>query len=352
MSTHPNLQIIPLPHDAQAAWEDFWLNFAPDNLLQSWTWGDFKQLQGQTVYRFGMIDDGALVGIAQVIVQRNFLNQATAMLSRGPIVASDYMEEEPIFLRVINTLLRHKKMAKVVIEPRLNSVPPTLWKTWGYRPTASIQPQRTLVVPVLNNDDELIETFKPKTRYNIRLAQKKGVVLRFGHDQADLDTFCRLIDDTCRRQKISLYSRDYFKTLIETFGHLGQAEIITAYTNETPLASLLLVWEGTTACYLFGGTADEGRELMANYLLHFEAMNYSRSLGMTHYDFWGIALEGDAHYEAWSGITKFKLGFGGEEVVYPQAWGRTYQKFGLAFYNSLMKLKLLPKLARKLVIKK
>ena len=166
-----------------------------------------------------------------------------------------------------------------------------------------------------------------------RLAEKKEVAITVSHGSNDLPGFYHLLTTTARRQGVTFYPLDYYQTLLDSFGPGGDIAILTATHDEDVLASLLLVFCHDTAFYLFGGTADEKRDYMANYLLHYQAMQLAANRGCAWYDFWGIALPGDPLADKWAGISKFKSGFAGTLIEYPAAWHKVYRPFNYLLFH-------------------
>ncbi len=162
----------------------------------------------------------------------------------------------------------------------------------------------------------------PKTRYNIRLAAKKGVTIRISNPDTiikDTATFCDLNLNTAKRNKIHTYPQEYYKKLINFFTS-NQKEIklklYLAEHDNKPLASIIVIYYGKTATYLHGASSTQGRQLMAGYLIQWQSIQDAKQAGMTVYDLWGI----DESNTKWAGITKFKKGFGGKTINYVGAW--------------------------------
>ncbi len=190
---------------------------------------------------------------------------------------------------------------------------------------APTQPQDSLILS-LQPADQLLATFHEKTRYNIRLAERKGVTVTESADPAskELMAFLTLTAGTSERQAFNYHSGDYYRKLIETMGPGNDERItastLTAWQDGTPVAALIALWTAETAIYLHGASSYAHRALMGPHLLQFTAMQRAVALGCTAYDFWGIAPEDAPDSHPWAGVTRFKLGFGGERVRYPDSF--------------------------------
>jgi len=157
----------------------------------------------------------------------------------------------------------------------------------------------------------MISSFKPKTRYNVRLAMRKGVDVKA---DGSAKVLARLCADTARRQRISLPGEAYFSAIIR---HLGEdAQIFIAYLDDVPLAGILVARFGPRAYYLFGGSSDIHREAMPTYITQFEAMKWARGRGCHEYDLWGLPLPNVKNHP-YSNLRQFKEGFVSFYEQYP-----------------------------------
>ncbi|MEK7211935.1 MAG: peptidoglycan bridge formation glycyltransferase FemA/FemB family protein, partial [Patescibacteria group bacterium] len=187
-------------------------------------------------------------------------------------------------------------------------------------------------------EDELKAAMHEKTRYNIGLAERKGVMIRcFDYDdetpsrspsergrQLDgLDDFMRLLDETVRRDKIKTYGRGYFESILNSADDNFNAKIWLAHCSppltkggsggvDQPIAAAFNVYFDQTATYLFGASSDEHRNLMAPHLLQWKMIADAKSRGYKYYDFWGINPKDEKspnYYPKWEGFSRFKRGF-------------------------------------------
>jgi lipid II:glycine glycyltransferase (peptidoglycan interpeptide bridge formation enzyme) len=170
---------------------------------------------------------------------------------------------------------------------------------------------------------------KQKTRYNIRLAAKKGVRVQ---PSPDLDIFYSLMEVTGERDAFGVHSRDYYRRAYELFHPLGECELLLAEFEGQPLAALMVFAYGSRAWYFYGASSSQHRELMPTYLLQWEAMRWARARGCDEYDLWGVPDEDEATLEAnfesrsdglW-GVYRFKRGFGGQLCRGQGPWDRVY----------------------------
>lgn len=182
--------------------------------------------------------------------------------------------------------------------------------------------------------EEIMSNFSSKTRYNIRLAQKKGIVVKkLGID--GLDDFYKLMGITGKRDNFGIRKKEYFKKIIDSFKE--HSEIYIAYYNDIPLASALTITYGKKMTYLYGASSNEYRNLMPTYLLQWEMIQDGINAGCHVYDFRGVSMDqGET-----GGLYRFKKGFGGDLI---ELIGEIYIPFKPIKYK-------LFKLARKLLYK-
>ncbi len=192
----------------------------------------------------------------------------------------------------------------------------------GWRPSAEQIQFRNTMVSQLAGDalDEaaLLAAMKPKWRYNIRLAERKGVVVRAG-DADDLPTFYAMYGETGRRDGFLVRPFAYYRAIWAPFMAAGLAHLLLAEVEGGPVAGLILFRYGPTAWYFYGASTAQGRDLMPNHALQWAALRWAKAAGCTRYDWWGAPDVLDESDPMW-GVYRFKQGFGGEFVPHIGAW--------------------------------
>jgi len=193
----------------------------------------------------------------------------------------------------------------------------------------NIQPPRTIIVTIKDSEEDILAKMKQKTRYNIRLAEKKGVTVRTWDD---IQSFHKMMLVTGGRDGFGIHSLEYYKRAYELLQPKGLGEILVAEYEGKPLAALFVSRNGHRAYYLYGASTDEERNRMPTYLLQWEAIKWAKARGCEEYDLWGVPDEDEATLEAnfesrhdglW-GVYRFKRGFGGELKRAAQAMDRVY----------------------------
>lgn len=178
------------------------------------------------------------------------------------------------------------------------------------RAPGDIQPPDTVVTDLSGGQDAVLEAMKPKTRYNIRLAARKGVEVR-ACTAEKMDAWYDLYRETAERDRIGIHSREYYRTLLEK--NPGTAELLMASHEGEDLAGIVLVHHGRTTTYLYGASSNRKRNLMATYLLQWEGMCRGMARGSTEYDHFGIPPSNDPAHPM-HGLYQVKTGYGGRVV--------------------------------------
>jgi lipid II:glycine glycyltransferase (peptidoglycan interpeptide bridge formation enzyme) len=203
-----------------------------------------------------------------------------------------------------------------------------------------VQPPRTITVDLRGDEDSILERMKQKTRYNIRLGLRKGVVVR---ETGDLATFNALMEETGEREAFGVHSLAYYERAYALFKPHDMCELLIAEAEGTPLAALMVFARGERAWYLYGASSREHRNYMPTYVLQWEAMRWARTRGCTEYDLWGVPDEDAEALEAgftkrtdglW-GVYRFKRGFGGEVRRSTGPWVRVYSRLLYGLYERL-----------------
>jgi lipid II:glycine glycyltransferase (peptidoglycan interpeptide bridge formation enzyme) len=173
------------------------------------------------------------------------------------------------------------------------------------------------LIDLTQSTEVLLGNFKQKTRYNTRLAEKKGVTCEI----VSLDRFedlVRLMQQTAERDHFHLHSLDHYKIMLETLNtDQCRAFLAMAFYEGRPLAANVMIDAFGTRTYLHGASSNLYRNVMAPYALHKFLILDAQSQGLATYDFWGIAPPGSDDNHPWAGITRFKAGFGGRTVTMP-----------------------------------
>lgn len=285
------------------------------HVLQSYEWGQFKGRHGWTPFRLLFTAGGEAVGAASALLRRLPWGPWGVMyVPKGP--ALTYHDEGLLtaVLTALEGLAREQGAIFVKIDPDVRDDRKDVREALlhrGWRASREqIQFRNTLLIDLRRTDDELLMAMKSKTRYNVRLAKRRGVEV---HPAAmdDLPLFYRMYTVTSARNEFVIRPFSYYADAWEAFASQGLAQLFLARYQGEPLAGLMLFHFGDRAWYMYGASTDKHRNLMPNHLLQWEAMRWAKARGYDFYDMWGAPDVLDEKDPMW-GVYRFKAGFGGE----------------------------------------
>ncbi len=313
------------------------------HLLQTETWGRFKAEFGWQAQTVATAD-----GRAQVLFRPLPLGRTLAYVPRGPSIDWDNGGAVAALLAALDQVCGTRRAAFLKIEPDLPDEPAAAERLarLGFRPSPHpVQPRRTLVLDLDGSEDDLLARMKQKTRYNLRLARKKGVTARPARAPADLDAFIELTRQTGARDGFGVHSGDYYRRAWQLFHPAGQCELILAELDGQALAGVMAFALGEWAWYFYGASSDRERQRMAPYLAQWTAIRWARGAGARCYDLWGVPDEDEAALEAqfegrrdglW-GVYRFKRGWGGRLARSIGAWDRAYSPLLYGAYRQYVR---------------
>jgi lipid II:glycine glycyltransferase (peptidoglycan interpeptide bridge formation enzyme) len=306
---------------------DAWVAAAPGgHHLQSSGWAYVKAGAGWQASHILLRRSGELVGGCQLLTRGMPVLGRMGYVPRGPVLASRDTELVDAVLAALRDHARRHRIAVVKIQPPVDRPDlPVLLESRGLIASGlHTAPVASVVVDIgpERDEDTIFRGLRATTRRRVRQARKHGVTVRTG-DAEDLTVLQAIIEATARRQGFAPYPVDYYQRLWSAFGTSGQARLLIAEHDGVPLSAVLLVAFGDTVIYKIGGLADvEGSPPGASELTHWTGIAWAHDTGHRYYDFEGIPLDiaqalRDGNPVEPKGVAFFKLGFGGEAVVYP-----------------------------------
>lgn len=285
--------------------------------LQSWSWGEFQHALGRRIWRLGAWDSETLVGAVTVIEHQLMLNKTYIYVPHGPV--AERLDAATALFVAVEALGRQAGAIYIKFDPPQYTFPFTVKQMpAGATVGTTLQPMTTLVVAVDAEPATLLESMHSKTRYNIRLAEKKGVNVRWSTDDKDFERFMELQRQTFDRQGIRMHPDGYYRRMFEVLRTANMTELVIGEYNGQAESINQIIWYGSTATFLHGGSGALFRELMIPYLVQWRTIEEAHRRGMRDYDFRGIAPESEPDHKL-VGVTRFKKGFGGRVVTYPPA---------------------------------
>jgi lipid II:glycine glycyltransferase (peptidoglycan interpeptide bridge formation enzyme) len=197
--------------------------------------------------------------------------------------------------------------------------------------TIDLQPKRSLILDLAQSEESLLQGMHQKTRYNIRLAEKKGLTFCEGKTTTDFDDFWRLMRQTGERDSFKVHNLEHYKILATA--NPDFIKLFLVKDGDKSLAAGLFSFYGNKVTYLHGSSDHKQRQLMSPYLLQWQVIKLARQSSFLYYDFFGI------DEQKWPGVTRFKTGFGGREIAYAGTHDLVFKNFKYNLYLLLRKLR-------------
>ncbi len=295
--------------------------------LGSLEWAALLKSEGELIETLGVYDEVELVAVFNVIKKTAKFGLVYYYLPRGPIFKVGLIAKQQLeFWQFLNEYFKTQGVIFYRIEP-FKELP----NNGQLKKTVNLQPQETLILDLKLSEDEFLASFHPKTRYNIRLAEKKEVVVREGRGDQDFANFWTLMTKTGERDAFKIHNQKHYKTLAtcnQEFIKLFLAEV-----RGEVVAAGLFSFYGNKVTYLHGASNHEVRQLMAPYLLQWTLIKLAKAKNYKYYDFYGI------DEKKWPGVTRFKLGFSGFRVLYSGTYDVILNRSKYFLYNLLRSLK-------------
>jgi peptidoglycan pentaglycine glycine transferase (the first glycine) len=335
------MRLVELTEKDKDQYNNFVTSQDSGSFLQSWEWGQWQETQGHQVFRFFGInkDRPDDVWFAIQLLKYNISkNKFYLYVPYGPV--TDFRFQISDFRFFMQELQAKFPGAIFVrIEPKSQSTIYNLQST--IKKTLHIQPINTLILDLEKTVDELLKEMHPKTRYNIKVAQKHGVevsselVVVPGHGLYWSEAL-NLITETAKRQKFKTFPPSYYQKLLDFFATKNSSSDLKVYVyralaERELLATAVMVDFGQTRTYLFGGSSNKRREVMAPHLLHFKAITDAKNSGLKIYDFWGLETLSEKH----PGFARFKIGFGGKKMEYAGAYDAVFNQSQYKLYQAM-----------------
>jgi len=329
----------------QSKWNTFITqNSSPAVWLQSWEWGEFRQSLGEKVLRLAVFDKNKLVAVASfnkvsLPGGKYYLNCAKGPVFKKQLTTNNLQLTINEIIKEIEKISESENLVFFRISPPYQKEKFDLQITDYKLQIPKIlthlkEPESTLLLNLKKDESEILKEMHHKTRYNIRLAERKDVVIE-ELKVKDVNFFYALMQTTATRDKINIFSKVYYEKLFAL--SLKKKELIlkifaAKYKNQI-LSSIVVVGFGNTATYLYGASSDAKRNLMPNYLIQWHAISWAKKNGYKWYDFWGA----DEANSDWSGITRFKQGFvsenTGQKILYLGTFDYLLNKKYYFFYR-------------------
>lgn len=276
------------------------------HIIQSWEWGEFRKKTGLELVRLGHFQGSKMVSAYQLTFHLvPIFNKNVGYLPKGPL-------PDEAMIKALFDIGKKKNAAYIKIEPLQQASGQAKKKLLdlGLVPSKkSLFTKYNFLLDLTRSEEQLLSVLHPKTRYNVGVAQKKGVEVYASTKDSDFEIYLKLYFETTKRQKYFGHTHAYHKLVWQTLKEAGMARVMIAKYQGKPLVAWMLFNFGNTLYYPYGGSSVENREVMASNLIAWEAIKLGKKLGLEVFDMWG-ALGPDADQkDPWFGFHRFKAGY-------------------------------------------
>lgn len=321
-----------IKNEEQKIYSDFIAAHESGSFLQSWGWGEYQTTLGKTAIRYGVFEDNNLIAAAQLLLTKiPTLPGSYLYCAYGPLIKAGYNQNS--ITEITHSLVKHIKAdyAKIWFirfEPKDNL-------PIDGKPTLHIQPGSSLITDLASSEDDLLNAMHPKTRYNIKVANKHGITVN-SNFLPQIEAI-NLLTETSKRQGYNAHSNTYYTAVLKYFSEHAtdcKASLYTALYGKEIIASAIMIDNGITRTYLFGGSNNNFRNMMAPYALHWQAIKDAKQLGLTKYDWWGTQTASGGT----PGFVQFKLRWGGTQKFFAEPRDIVLNSLWYRAYNMLRKI--------------
>lgn len=288
---------------------------AVSHVIQSWEWGEFRKKTGVEVVRLGEFEGRTLKRAYQMTLHKvPYIKQRIGYLPKGPM-------PKKVMVDGLKRIGMERNVAFIKLEPdveksRLTTNDKRLKQLGLVRAKKSLFTKYNFVLDLTKSEEELLMAMHPKTRYNIKVAQKKGVEVYESTTDTDFETYLKLYFETTKRQKYFGHTEKYHRLAWETLKKANMARVLIAKYQKRPLVAWMLLNFHDTLYYPYGGSSDEHRDAMASNLIAWEAIKLGKKLKLKNFDMWGaLGPDADAR-DPWFGFHRFKAGYGPRHIEY------------------------------------
>lgn len=285
---------------------------------QSSRFAEMRARNGYESVRLGVVErDGRLCAGLQLLYRSLPAAGRLGLVTQGPLLSERRPDAARVLLDALEAVALRYRLSRIrVINYNANQIWSPLLAARGFAAAGyAWAAEHSLLVRCDQSDEAILGRMKSKCRYNLRLAQRKGVTVQVG-EEADIDTFYKLLCQTAARQGFPTFPSDYLRYVWRLFAAENKARLFIASADGEPLAGVFATVCGERVFYGWGGLSPRRRKLMANYVTHWEAIRWARSIGKKYYDLAGGGAD--------DGVDQFKRRWGGEPSRYPEPMDKYY----------------------------
>jgi len=330
-------------------WNNFVASTSESPILQSFEWGEIKSHFGWQPIRIALEEGNKIVAAVSVLKREiPYLRHCLFYAPRGPVVDFSNRELLEALLDAVEKEADKHHAIYLKIDPDVSekeaSILQTLHVLGFEKAPKQVQPRATMYLDLVPSLDEILMRFEEKTRYNVRLAEKKGVTIKEDSSAGGLDIFHGLYRQTAERDRFLIHPLSYYQKIREYLLEKGMGKNFIAYHAGKPIGAVIVFCFGSKIWYMYGASASQHRNLMPNHLLHWEIIKWAKEKGYKTYDLWGIPAVPRPGHPLW-GVYRFKKGFQGQVIKNIGAYDYPYSplfyhvlEHGLVWWQNLRSL--------------
>lgn len=309
-----------------------------DHIVQSWEWGEFRKSLGLPFLRYGIFQNGKMKRVFELTLHRiPFTNYFVGYLPKGPLPDKEFTEA----LKIIG---KENRCAYIKVEPNILASPSVKIYQEFKRSPKPLFTKYNFIVDLTQSEEDLLKNMHPKTRYNIRLADKKGVTVEERVDDEAFEIYLKLYFETTKRQNYYGHSESYHRKTWKILKGANMARILIGFYNKKPLTAWMLFNFKDTLYYPYGGSSIEHKDVMSNNIVAWEAIKVGKRMGLKSFDMWGALGPAADSKDPWFGFHDFKRKYGGKLVEYVGTYDLVFNKplYNIfTFFDRNIKLKTL-----------
>ncbi|WP_061213065.1 lipid II:glycine glycyltransferase FemX [Syntrophomonas wolfei] len=305
------------------------------HFLQLWEWGQVKKGTGWESLPLVLEQDGEIKASLLILKRRlplPGLKKCIFYSPRGPVADPEDEEQITALFNGAARVARDEGAIFLKIDPDVscnNQHFQEILQRAGFKKNETglnfegVQPNFVFRLDITPTELKLLENMHSKWRYNIRLAGKKGVKVRKAESKEDLRLFYELLQETAQRDKFLIRGYEYFEWIWEYMVEKKLAGIFLAEYQGMLVAATLALISAGKVWYLYGASSNLHRNVMPNYLIQWEMIQWARQQGCSIYDFRGVSGDLDEDNPLY-GLYRFKKGFNGDLLEFVGEWDKVY----------------------------
>ena len=299
-------------------WNQFVSESPESPVLQSFEWGELKRSTGWTPTRLGLLQKGQLVAGISLLKRSLPFGRSLFYAPRGPVFLEG-VDSSSLFRELVDAVVSVARAQGGYVlkwDPEISEEERDFveWMKEARfrRGRGEIQPRATFLLDLNLPLDELFNQFESKTRYNIRLAERKGVRVQEETTPEGVSCFYKIHQETSSRDGFLIHPERYYQNVLSCLGNRGMAKIFLAYLGDhpQPIAGVFIFLFGKRVWYMYGASSNQFRNVMPNHALHGSVIQWAHAQGYRTYDLWGIPVDPQGDHPLW-GVYRFKKGFHG-----------------------------------------